>query len=110
MQNTLLAEFSLSQSMAESVNLYAEVREANPDARAKELGTALRAAKVRAALAWHRNRLREGKNSSLPLSGANKLISPPSLEAQQKSDASTTVKYYLSLTDEERIPVKEATK
>jgi hypothetical protein len=42
-QDALLAEFSRSLTMAESVNLYAEVREANPNAAAKELGSALRA-------------------------------------------------------------------
>ncbi len=121
MPSLQLAEFSLSQSMAESANLYAQVREANPDAAAKELAIALRAAKVQAALAWHSNELREGKDSSLPPSGTakqtldlsqvrNSLAEPTSLETQPKSDASTTVRYYLSLTKEERIPVLNATK
>ncbi len=109
-KDALLKEHALSLTKGESVDIYAEVREANPDASAKELGKALRAFRVQAALAWHKNRVQEGKDSSLPLSGANKLTRPPSLEAQRESDASTTVKYYLSLTDEERIPVKEATK
>jgi hypothetical protein len=96
--------------MAESANLYAEAREANPDAGAKELGTALRAAKVQAALAWQRNKLCEGKNSSLPLSGKAKRTEFTSLETQPKSDVSATVRYYLSLTRKERIPVLSATK
>ena len=46
----LLAEFSLSQSMDESASLYAEVREANPNAATKEFGRALRVLRVQAAL------------------------------------------------------------
>jgi hypothetical protein len=48
-QDALLAEFDRSLTMAESGNLYAEVKEANPNASAKELGKALRAFKVQAA-------------------------------------------------------------
>jgi hypothetical protein len=88
-QDALLKEHALTLTMEDNnSNLYAEVREANPNAAAKELGRALRALRVQAALVWHKNRGHEGKDSSLPLPGANKLIGPPSLEAQQKSDAS----------------------
>jgi hypothetical protein len=66
------------------------------------------------ALVWHRNRVHEGKDSSLPLPrslpGTAKLTEPLSLEAQPKSDAFTTVRYYLYLTKEERTPVFMATK
>ncbi len=109
-QDALLAEHALSLTKGESVDIYAEVREANPNASALELGKALRAFRVQSALAWHKSRVHEGKDSSFPLPGTIKLTRPPSLEAQPKSDSSTTVKYYLSLTKEERIPVKEATK
>ena len=109
-QNALLEEFSRSLTIEETQDLLAEVRNANPNAAAKEFGTAYRAFKVQAALVWHRNRAHEGKDSSLPLSGTAKPTEPLSLEAQPKSDASTTVRYYLSLTKEERAPVFEATK
>jgi hypothetical protein len=109
-QDVLLAEFSRSLTVAEISNLYGEVRDANPNASAKELGRALRAFSVQAALTWHRNRVHEAKDSSLPLTGTAKLTEPLSLEAQPKSDASTTVRYYLSLTKEERTPVFDATK
>ena len=113
-QDALLVEFDRSLTMAESGNLYGEVKDANPNASAKELGTALRAFRVQAALVWHRKRAHDGKDSSLPLPpslpGTTKLTEPLSLEAQPKSDASTTVKYYLSLTKEERTPVFHATK
>ena len=109
-QDALLAEFTLSLTQWEQSNLYQEVKEANPKANAIELGSALRAFKVQAALTWHGKRVHEGKASTLPLSGMAKLTKPPSLEAQPKSNASTTRTYYLSLTKEERAPVKEATK
>jgi hypothetical protein len=49
-QNALLAEFDLSLTMAESSNQYVEVKDANPNASAKEIGAALRAFRVQAAL------------------------------------------------------------
>jgi hypothetical protein len=49
-QDALLAEFARSLTMAESSDLYAEVKAANPNAPAKELGGALRAFKLQAAL------------------------------------------------------------
>jgi hypothetical protein len=113
-QDALLAEFARSLTMAESSDLYSEVKEAHPNAPAKELGRALRAFKLQAALVWHRKRAPGGKDSSLPLPrplpGTAKLTEPLSLEAQPKSDASTKVKYSLSLTKEERTPVFFATK
>jgi hypothetical protein len=68
-QDALLAEFARSLTMAESSNLYAEVKEANPNASAKELGRALRAFKLQAALVWHRKRVHDGKDFSLPFLG-----------------------------------------
>ncbi len=109
-QNALLKEHALSLAKGESVDIYADVREANPNASAKELGKALRAHRVQAALAWHKDRVHEAKDSSLSQTGKFKLTEPLSIEAQSKSDSSTTVKYYLSLTKEERTPVFEATK
>ncbi len=90
-------------------------KDANPNATSQDLGRALRAFKMQEALVWHRKRINDGMDSSLPLppslSGTAKPTEPPlSLEAQPKSDASTTVRYYLSLTKEERTPVFEATK
>jgi hypothetical protein len=109
-QDAFLAEFNLSLTKQDNSNLYQEVKEANPNAAAKELGSALRALKVQAALVWHRKKLHERKDSSLPFAGTAKPTEPLSLEAQPKTDASTTVRYYLSLTKEERTPVFEATK
>ncbi len=62
-QDALLKEFTLSLTEGESIEIYAEVREANPNAGAKELGRALRASKIQAALAWHKNRVQGGKDS-----------------------------------------------
>ncbi len=59
---------------------------------------------------WHRNRVHEAKDSTLPRTGTAKLTGPPSLEAQSKPGSSTSVRYYLSLTKEERTPVFNATK
>ena len=109
-QDALLKEHALSRTLEESVHTYAAVKEANPKAGAKELGKILRAAKVQAALAWHKNKVQDGKISSLPRSEMTKHAESLSLEAQSKSDSSTTVRHYLSLTAEERLPVKEATK
>jgi hypothetical protein len=109
-QSALLEEFSSSLTAKRTEDILAEVRRANPNATAKDFGAAYRAFKVQAALVWHRNRAHEGKHSSLPLAGTAKPTAPLSLEAQPKSDASTTVRYYLSLTKEERTPVFEATK
>ncbi len=142
-QDALLAEFDRSLTMAESGNLYAEVKEANPNASAQELGKALRAFRVQTALVWYRKGLHAGKEAlhsaapntypamhpkarkyymeqdakkdasltlSLLLPGTVKLTEPLSLEAQPKSDTSTKVRYYLSLTKEERTPVFHATK
>jgi hypothetical protein len=103
-RNALLEEFSRSLTIKETENILAEVREANPSATAKEFGAAYRAFKVQAALVWHRSRAHKGKDSSLPLAGTAKPTEPLSLEAQPKSDASTTVRYYLSLTKEEELP------
>ena len=103
-QNALLEEFSRSLTIKETEDILAEVREANPSATAKEFGAAYRAFKVQAALVWHRSRAHKGKDSSLPLAGTAKPTEPISLEAQPKSDASTTVRYYLSLTKEEELP------
>ena len=62
-QDALLKEYTLSLTEGESIEIYAEVREANPNAGAKELGRALRASKIQAALAWHKNRVQGGKDS-----------------------------------------------
>ena len=98
----------------ESSNLFEEVRDANPNGTAKELGRALRATKLKAALVWRRMKTRDGKDSSLPLPlslpRTVRLTAPLSLRAQPKSDASMKVKYSLSLTKEERTPVLFATK
>jgi hypothetical protein len=64
-QNALLKEDASSLTMEESVNVYAEVKRANPEAGAQELGKILWAAKVQAALAWHKNRVQIGKTPSL---------------------------------------------
>jgi hypothetical protein len=109
-QDALLLEHSLTLTKEEEGNLLAEVMEANPNTAARELGKALRTRRVQAALTWHRNRVQEGKDSPLSLSGTAKQTELPSLEAQPKSDSSTTVRYYLSLTEEERTPVFNATK
>ena len=75
-QDALLKEYALSLTLEERVNNYAVVREANPKAGAEELGKILRAAKVQAALAWHKNKVQDGKTSSLPLSGSIKSSEP----------------------------------
>jgi hypothetical protein len=108
-QDALLKEYALSLTLEERVNIYAVVREANPKAGAEELGKILRAAKVQAALAWHKNKVRDAKTSSLSLSGSIRSSEPTSLEAQPKSDASTTERYYISLTKEETAPIRIAT-
>ena len=133
-QDALLKEHARSLGNGESANVYAGFREANPGASAKELGKALRAFRVKAALAWHKKRSQGGKDSSLPFagtaeplawhksrgqnrkdsslppSGTAKLTEPLSLEAQPKSDGFPTVRYYLSLTEEEMTPVEKATR
>jgi hypothetical protein len=108
-QEALLKDHALSLAEGESAAMYAEFREANPDASAKEHVRALRAFRVQAELSWRKNREHGGRNSSLPLSGKVKLAEPLSIEAQSKSDSSTTVRYYLSLTKEERAPIRIAT-
>lgn len=60
--------------------------------------------------AWKKSREQNRKALSLSSSGTIKHTDPLSLEAQSKSDQSTTGKFYLSLTNEERIPIKEATR
>jgi hypothetical protein len=109
-QDALLKEHALSLTLDESVNTYAVVKEANPKAGAKELGKILWAAKVQAAFAWRKNKVQDGKTSSLPCSEMTRHAESLSLEAQSKSDSSTTVRHYLSLTAEERLPVKETTR
>ncbi len=137
-QRALVDEFRLSLTDAQGSNIYAEVREANPDEDSIELAKALRAATLRAALEARRKKIRDEKDPSrsLPLSagsvsetassadvrskdvslpllhlGTVKAASPLSLRAQPKSDASLQVKpYSLSLTKEERAPVFAATK
>ena len=109
-QTALLNEFTLSLDENERAEIYAEVRDANPMAGANELGSLLRAAKVQKALAWRGKRNQGRKDASLSSSGTARLTEPLSLEAQPKTGKSTTGKCYLSLTKEERIPVKEATK
>ena len=107
-QDALLAEFNLSLTDSDRFNLFQEVKDANPRANANELGKALRALKVQAALTWRRKKMHEAKESSLSLTGMVMPTKPLSLKAQPKSDMAT--KYYLSLTKEERTPVFEATK
>jgi hypothetical protein len=107
-QDALLKEYALSLTLEESVNTYAVTRRANPEAGTKELAGLLRAAKIQAALAWHKNKVQDGKTSSLPRSEMIRHSGFLSLEAQSKSDSSTTVRHNLSLTAEERLPVKEA--
>jgi hypothetical protein len=67
-QKALLKEYALSRTEEERVNTYAEVREANPKAGAKELAKILKAANVQAALAWHKSKVQEENTSSLPRS------------------------------------------
>jgi hypothetical protein len=70
-QNAPLVEFDRSLTKEESINLFAEVKDANPDAAPMELGQALRVAKLKAALVWRRMKMRDEKDSSslpLPLS------------------------------------------
>ncbi len=109
-QDALLKEYALSLTQEESVNTYAVVKRANPEAGAKELAKILRAAQVQAALAWHKSKVQDGKISSLSRSELTRHAESLSLEAQSKSDSSTTVRHLLSLTAEERLPVKEATR
>ncbi len=115
-QNALLDEFRLSLTQAQSGDLYAKVREENPDANATELAKNLRAAMLTAALEARRKKIQDEHDSSFPppssagsaskavispadlrnkdgsLSmlhlGAFKPASPLSLQAQSKSDAS----------------------
>ncbi len=98
---SLRKQFDRSLTRVESSNLFAEVRDANPNGTAKELGRALRATKLKAALVWRRMKTRDGKDSSLPLPlslpRTVRLTASLSLRAQPKSDASMKVKYSLSL-------------
>ena len=133
-QAALLKEHKLSLTDEESAGIYAEVFAANPEATTKELTEPYRAARLQAALAWYRKRNQEAKDSHLaaakaarasawfsgeqkrnalslpPQSVARKNTNPLSLESQSKTDQSTTGKRFLSLTQEERFPIKEATK
>jgi hypothetical protein len=113
-QDALLAEFDRSLTRMECSNLYGDVKDANPDATSIELGKALRAAKLKRALEWRRMKMRDEKDSSLPLClthlGTIRLTKPLSLSAQPKSDATMEVKYSLSLTKEEKTSVFYATK
>ena len=72
-QDALLKEHALSFGNGESANVYAGFREANPGASPKELGKALRAFRVNAALAWHKKRNQAGKDSPLPFAGTAEL-------------------------------------
>jgi hypothetical protein len=65
-QDALLAEFDRSLTRMESSNLYGDVKDANPDATSIELGKALRAAKLKRALEWHRIKMCDEKDSSPP--------------------------------------------
>ncbi len=56
-QDALLSEFDRSLTREEVSNLFMEVKEANPDATSKELGKALRAAKLKAALVYRRMKM-----------------------------------------------------
>ncbi len=137
-QKALLQEFKLSQTKEEGQILYNKVKESNPDAGAVKLAKALRAATVEAALEDREKRNRDTKDSarsppsstgstsktassadvrskdvslSLLHIGTVKAVTPLSLRAESKSDASLGVKpYSLSLTQEERAPVFAATK
>ncbi len=137
-QNALLDEFRLSLTQAQSSDLFAKVREENPEANSTELAKNLRAAMLTAALEARRKKIQDEKDSSFPpplsagsaskavispadlrnkdgsLSmlplGAFKPSSPLSLQAQPKSDAPLRVNYSLSFTKEERAPVFAATK
>jgi hypothetical protein len=108
-QDALLKDHALSLAEDESLDTYAAIREANPNAGAKELGALLRAAKVQAALLWRRGIEQGGKQFPLPRSGIDKSAQHTSLEAQPKSDNSTTERYYISLTKEETAPIRIAT-
>ncbi len=66
-QDALLEEFSRSLSIKKTEDMLAVVRNANPNAPAKEFGAAYRAYKVQAALAWHKNRVHKGKDGCLSL-------------------------------------------
>ena len=107
-QDALFAAFNLSLTDNDRSKLFQEVKDENPRADANELGKALRAHKLQAALIWRRKKMHEAKDSSFSLAGIVMPAKPLSIKAQPKADMAT--KYYLSLTKEERTPVFEATK
>ena len=61
-QKALLDEFRLSLTQAQSSDLYAKVREKNPDANSTELAKNLRAAMLAAALEARRKKIQEEKD------------------------------------------------
>ena len=63
-QDVLLEEFSCSLSIKKTEDILAVVRNANPNAPAKEFGAAYRAFKLQAALVWHKSRAYPGKTAS----------------------------------------------
>ncbi len=89
-QNALLDEFRLSLTQAQRSDLYAKVREENPDANSSELAKNLRAEMLTAALEARRKKMQDEKDSSspppLPAGSASKAaISPADLRDKDGS-------------------------
>ncbi len=76
-QNAHLDEFRLSHTQTQSSDLFAKVRDGNPDANSTELAENLRAAMLTAALEDRRKKIQDAKDSYFP----------PSLSAGSASKA-----------------------